>query len=62
MAWTGDKATMLCLRIFEHIRKRVRYDSEAMELIVCSHIIRQALPTKEDDQRIWLSFMDKENQ
>jgi len=58
--WAGDRAVRLCLRVFEHIRKEVRYDAQAMELIVCSNIIREGLPTAEDERRIWLSYMDKE--
>ncbi len=56
----GDRAVKTCLRVFEHIRKSVRWDVEMMELIVCSNIIRKEMPTAEEDRRVWLSYMDKE--
>jgi hypothetical protein len=56
----GDRAVKTCLRVFEHIRKSVRWDAEMMELIVCSKIIREQFATAEDERRIWLSYMDKE--
>jgi hypothetical protein len=58
--WSGDRAVMTCLRVFRHIRKEVRYDAQAMELIVCSNIIREQFATAEDERRIWLSYMDRE--
>jgi len=56
----GDRAVKTCLRVFEHIRKSVRWDAEMMELIVCSKIIREQFATAEDERRIWLSYTDKE--
>lgn len=56
----GDRAVKLCLRVFRHICKEVRYDAQMMELIVCSNIIREGMPTAEDERRIWLSYMDRE--
>jgi len=56
----GDKAVKTCLRVFRHIGKSVKWDAEMMELIVCSNIIRESQPTKEEDQRVWLSYMDRE--
>jgi len=56
----GDRAVKTCLRVFEHIRKSIRWDAEMMELIVCSNIIREQLATREEEQRIWLSYMDRE--
>lgn len=56
----GDRAVKTCLRVFRHINKSVKWDAEMMELIVCSNMIREELPTPEDDLRNWLSYMDKE--
>jgi hypothetical protein len=56
----GDQAVKTCLRVFEYINKRIKYDAEMMELIVCSNIIRERMPTPEEERRIWLSYMDKE--
>ncbi len=41
---TGDRATRIALRVFEHIRKSIKWDAEMMELIVCGNIIRKELP------------------
>jgi hypothetical protein len=57
---SGDRAVKIVLRVFEHIRKSVRWDAEMMELIVCSNIVREYLPTKDEERRLWLSYMDKE--
>ena len=56
----GDRATMLACRLFEFLRLEVKYDSQMMDLVVASKMIREELSSKEEDLRVWLSYMDSE--
>lgn len=53
-------AVDITYRIFRYLRKSVKHDMAMMEVIVVSKLIKEYLPSPEEERQIWLAHLETE--